>query len=156
MDSRGVLSSMPDEVTIVLAPTTGTVLALNDVPDPVFGQGVLGLGCAVEPERGSAVAPVSGTVAAAMPHAAAIDTPVGAQVLVHAGGRTDCGFAAHVVQGQPVRALQPLLSWDAAAVEAAGLAGCVVVVASGATEVELLAKPGDRVGAGDPLLAVRV
>ena len=51
-------------LTQVLAPVGGRALALSAVPDPVFSQGVVGYGAAVDPPRQvvEAVAPVSGTV----------------------------------------------------------------------------------------------
>ena len=33
----------------VLAPVAGNVIALGDVPDPVFSSGVMGKGCGIEP-----------------------------------------------------------------------------------------------------------
>ena len=41
---------------------TGNVIAIEDVPDPVFSEKVLGDGIAVEPESSVLVAPADGTV----------------------------------------------------------------------------------------------
>ena len=46
----------------VTAPVAGKVVALEDVPDPTFAQGILGPGIAVEPSEGRIVAPADGTV----------------------------------------------------------------------------------------------
>ena len=35
--------------TLVLAPVDGRALALTDVPDPVFSQGMVGYGAAIDP-----------------------------------------------------------------------------------------------------------
>ena len=48
--------------TPVLAPVGGRAVPLQDVSDPVFSQGMVGYGAAIDPPRGvvDAVAPVSG------------------------------------------------------------------------------------------------
>ena len=57
--------------TQVLAPVAGRAVPLRDVPDPVFSQGMVGYGAAIDPPRGviEAVAPVSGKLLKLMPHA---------------------------------------------------------------------------------------
>lgn len=49
-------------MSIVTAPLPGTVLALAEVPDPVFAQGMVGAGAAIEPPAHpvEVVAPISG------------------------------------------------------------------------------------------------
>ncbi|WP_232009863.1 PTS glucose transporter subunit IIA [Actinomyces howellii] len=46
----------------LLAPVSGELIALDDVPDPVFSSGALGLGYGVTPGDGRVVAPVAGTI----------------------------------------------------------------------------------------------
>ena len=46
----------------VTAPVAGKVVALEDVPDPTFAQGILGPGIAIEPSEGRITAPADGTV----------------------------------------------------------------------------------------------
>ena len=46
----------------ITAPVAGKVVALEDVPDPTFAQGILGPGIAIEPAEGRIVAPADGTV----------------------------------------------------------------------------------------------
>ena len=55
--------------TSVLAPVKGRAVPLQDVPDPVFAQGMVGYGAAVDPPRGviEAVAPVSGKILKLLP-----------------------------------------------------------------------------------------
>ena len=63
--------------TPVLAPVPGRAVPLGDVPDPVFSQGMVGYGAAIDPPRGviEAVAPVSGRLLKLMPHAYIVMTP---------------------------------------------------------------------------------
>lgn len=51
-------------MTDVLAPCPGRVIALGDVPDPVFSGQIMGPGVAIEPDPGrvTVVAPCSGKV----------------------------------------------------------------------------------------------
>ena len=65
----------------------GAQFALADVPDPVFSQGMVGYGAAVDPPREvvEAVAPVSGKLLKLLPHAYVVMTPDNVGVLVHLG-----------------------------------------------------------------------
>jgi len=120
--------------TLVLAPLDGRALALTDVPDPVFSQGMVGYGAAIDPPREviDALAPVSGTLLRLMPHAYVIMTPEGVGILVHLGLDTvalnGAGFTAHVAQGDTVTAGQPIIAYDVPAIVAAGYSPVVPVV----------------------------
>ena len=46
----------------ILAPLTGQVVPLEQVPDPVFSQKIVGDGVAVIPEDGKILSPVDGTL----------------------------------------------------------------------------------------------
>jgi len=120
--------------TPVHAPVPGRAVALGDVPDPVFSQGMVGYGAAVDPPRAviDAVAPVSGRLLKLMPHAYIIMTSENVGVLVHLGLDTvalrGAGFSAHVAEGVTVTAGQPVISYDVPSVVAAGLNPIVPVV----------------------------
>lgn len=121
-------------ITEVLAPVPGRALPLTDVPDPVFSQGMVGYGAAVQPPQQSveAVAPVAGTVLKLLPHAYVIMTGDNVGVLVHLGLDTvqlqGAGFTAHVAQGDTVSAGQRVITYDVPAVVAAGMHPVVPVV----------------------------
>jgi len=120
--------------TLVLAPLDGRALALTEVPDPVFSQGMVGYGAAIDPPREviDALAPVNGTLLRLMPHAYVIMTPEGVGILVHLGLDTvalnGVGFTAHVAQGDTVTAGQPIIAYDVPAIVAAGYSPVVPVV----------------------------
>lgn len=120
--------------TQVLAPVAGRAVALEDVPDPVFSQGMVGYGAAVDPPRGviEAVAPVSGKLLKLMPHAYIVMTPDNVGILVHLGLDTVAlkgeGFTAHATQGDDVTAGQLIITYDVPAIEAKGLNPIVPVV----------------------------
>lgn len=146
---------------VVHAPVSGTVLALGDVPDPVFAGAMVGPGLAIAPATGdgvvAALAPVAGTVAKLHPHAFVV-TAGGRAVLVHLGLDTvqlaGEGFELVVAEGDHVDVGDVVVRWEPAAVEAGGRSAvCPVVALDGPTEVAGLVAPGAAVTAGDPLFA---
>ncbi|MDV3126629.1 PTS glucose transporter subunit IIA [Mycobacterium sp. 21AC1] len=120
--------------TSVLAPVEGRAIGLQNVPDPVFSQGMVGYGAAVDPPRAviDALAPVSGKLLKLMPHAYIIMTPDNVGVLVHLGLDTVAlngeGFTTHVSQGADVTAGQIIITYDVPVIEAKGLNPIVPVV----------------------------
>ena len=120
--------------TLVQAPVAGRAVRLEDVPDPVFSQGIVGYGAAVDPPRGvvEAVAPVSGKLLKLMPHAYIVMTADNVGILVHLGLDTVAlkgeGFTAHAAQGDDVTAGQVIITYDVPAIEAKGLNPIVPVV----------------------------
>jgi glucose-specific phosphotransferase system IIA component len=120
--------------TQVLAPIRGRAVVLTDVPDPVFSQGMVGYGAAVDPPREvvEAIAPVSGRLLKLMPHAYIVMTPDNVGVLVHLGLDTVAlageGFTSHASQGDNVTAGQVVITYDVPSVVATGLNPIVPVV----------------------------
>lgn len=120
--------------TRVLAPLAGRAVPLQDVPDPVFSQGMVGYGAAVDPPHAvvEAVAPVSGKILKLLPHAYIVMTPDNVGVLVHLGLDTVAlqgeGFTTHVSQGDQVTAGQLVITYDVPAIVAKGLNPVVPVV----------------------------
>jgi len=120
--------------TDVLAPVEGRALTLAEVPDPVFSQGMVGYGAAIDPPRAvvDAVAPVTGKILKLLPHAYVIMTADNVGVLVHLGLDTvqlgGAGFTAHVAQGDSVTAGDRVITYDVPAIVAAGYSPVVPVV----------------------------
>ena len=107
----------------VLAPCPGRVVAMSDVPDPVFAEEMVGPGVAIEPEPGrtTVVAPIAGTVVKVLPHAFVV-LGDGVGVLVHLGINTvrleGEGFEVLATQGSDVAAGDPMITWDPATLPA--------------------------------------
>jgi PTS system glucose-specific IIA component len=118
----------------ILSPVAGRAMPISEVPDPVFAGLMVGPGVGIDPVRepGTAVAPISGTVAKLHPHAFVISGDSGS-VLVHLGIDTvqlkGEGFTLHAAEGASVSAGDAIVSWDPAAVEAGGKSPAVPVVA---------------------------
>jgi sugar PTS system EIIA component len=150
-------------VTVVHAPLAGQVVALADVPDPVFAGQIVGSGVAIEPEDGATqvlvVSPVAGRVAKVHPHALAIADESGTGVLVHLGIDTvklhGEGFTLHVSDGDQLDLGAPVITFDPTAVRAAGYSAVcpVVILGSPADSVQAGVAPGSAVAAGAELFS---
>ncbi len=121
--------------TAVQAPINGRAVRLQDVPDQIFAQGIVGPGAAVEPpsEVVDAVAPISGKLLKMMPHAYIVLGAGGVGVLVHLGIDTvqlkGEGFTLLAEEGDQVVAGQAVVIYDVPAVQAAGKNPIVPVIA---------------------------
>jgi sugar PTS system EIIA component len=145
---------------IVLAPVTGTVLALSVVPDPVFAGEIVGPGLAIDPSRDGvveAIAPIAGRVLKLHPHAYVILAQDSRGALVHLGLDTvqlgGKGYTLHVSEGDIVAAGDVVVSWNPADVQAGGRSPiCPVIALEAKPEaVTGLVAPGTVVHAGEPL-----
>lgn len=102
----------------IVAALNGKVVKLEDVPDPVFNQKMMGEGIAIEPVQGEVVSPVNGKVVQipASKHAIGLESEQGAEILIHVGLETVAlegkGFTPHVRVGDKVSVGQSLLSFD--------------------------------------------
>lgn len=115
---------------------------------------MVGPGTAVDPERGpaEAVAPVDGPVVSLHPHAFVVVDDDGHGVLTHLGidtvQRAGEGFELLAAKGDRVTRGQPVVRWDAAAVEEAGKSPISPVVALEAAERALSEVAQGRGGRG--------
>ncbi len=94
----------------LLAPVEGKVIPIDQVPDPVFSQKMLGDGVAIIPKDGKIYSPIDGTVTNVMDslHAYSFISDDGVEMIVHFGLETVAlngeGFTAHVKEGDKVKA----------------------------------------------------
>ncbi len=153
--------SVVEEADTLYAPVSGRVIAMTDVPDPVFSGEVLGKGCAIWPDEEVVYSPVSGTVSVTMGHAVGIMGDNGIEVLVHIGVDTvdmnGKGFTGFVKQGDKVVAGQPVIKMTKADIEAAGHPDCVVLAVSNTAEfaeVKLVVDGESTVSAGTAVVKV--
>ncbi|HIZ45656.1 MAG TPA: PTS glucose transporter subunit IIA [Candidatus Olsenella pullistercoris] len=150
----------PEDPQAVLAPVTGRLVALGDVSDPAFSQGMLGTGVGIKPEGNVAFSPVTGTVVAEVKsaHALLIKAQSGAEVLLHVGldsvALHGAGFRQLVRKGDEVRAGVPVLRFDRDLMAERGLDDTVVVTVTNPEAFERVepACAGDEVVAGAVVL----
>lgn len=117
----------PAAPVTVVAPLSGKILPLDQVPDEVFSQGILGEGVGIDPTSNTVVAPADATVTTLMEesrHAVGLQLANGAELLIHVGMDTvemkGDGFTYHIRQGQQVHTGDPLITFDPARIKAAG------------------------------------
>lgn len=135
----------------MLSPVAGHVLAVSDIPDPVFAKGLVGPGCAIRPLPGrqSAVSPLAGNLVKLHPHAfVVLEEVTGHAVLVHLGIDTihmqGQGFEPVVAEGDRVDAGDAVVTWDPAVVERAGHSTVCAVVVLDCDPAGVLTRPVDR------------
>ncbi|MRI35480.1 phosphoenolpyruvate--protein phosphotransferase [Endozoicomonas sp. OPT23] len=102
-----------------IAPLSGVVFPITDVPDPVFGQKMLGDGIAIDPVNTVLTAPFSAEVTQLHDshHALTLRHETGLELLIHIGLDTVMlkgeGFKPLVKEGDKVTAGQKLIEFDA-------------------------------------------
>ncbi|MPQ69793.1 MULTISPECIES: phosphoenolpyruvate--protein phosphotransferase [unclassified Pseudomonas] len=144
----------------LLAPLSGVLIELDQVPDPVFSSRMIGDGLCIDPTSAVLCAPLAGVVSnlQASGHAISITDDLGVQVLMHIGLDTvqlqGKGFTALVREGERVTAGQALIEFDVdyIALHARSLLTLVLVV-SGETFTRLAPASG-LIESGAPLLRI--
>lgn len=110
----------------VLAPFSGRVVPLEEVPDLVFAERMLGDGLAIDPSDGLGVSPAPGrlTVFHSAGHAFVVQVTDEVNVLVHVGLDTvqmkGAGFQRLAEQGDEVKPGQEIVRFSLPDVKAAG------------------------------------
>lgn len=100
------------------APLSGELVTIDKVPDPVFGQKMMGDGVAIIPSEGVLVSPIDGEIVQVFhtKHAIGIKTNSGLEVLLHIGLETVTlngeGFDVLVTEGQKVKQGDVLVNFD--------------------------------------------
>jgi phosphoenolpyruvate-protein phosphotransferase len=102
----------------LLAPLSGVIVPLDQVPDPVFAERTVGDGIAIDPTSQTLLAPCDGRVIQVhrAGHAVTIEAS-GLEILMHIGLDTVAlkgqGFTPKVTAGAVVKAGDPLIAFDA-------------------------------------------
>ncbi|HZH61671.1 MAG TPA: glucose PTS transporter subunit IIA, partial [Metabacillus sp.] len=109
----GIKNEVVDETFV--APLTGEIKEITEVPDQVFSGKMMGDGFAILPTNGTVVSPVNGKILNVFPtkHAIGIQSDSGKEILIHFGIDTvnlkGEGFEAFVQEGDIVEQGQKLL-----------------------------------------------
>ena len=127
----------PAEPTFPLtlaADAKGTVVAMENIPDEVFAQGILGKCCGIDPTEGKVFAPADGEITQAPDsgHALGILANGGVEILIHVGVDTvemkGDGFSPKVKVGDKVKKGDLLLEMDLEKIAAVGHPAVVITV----------------------------
>lgn len=146
----------------VYTPAEGKIIPLNEFPDEMFSEEVLGPGCGILPTGNLVSAPFNGVVTQVTDtlHAVGLTSDNGVEVLIHIGVDTVAmkgeGFKCHIKADQKIYRGDPLINFDRDAIKAAGYPDAIAVVVTNADEFAGvgLKKTGDAV-TGDVMLQVK-
>lgn len=118
----------------VLAPADGELIAMNEIPDPVFSSGQLGECIGILPNNGSIFSPCNGTILhiAETRHAVTIRSDNGEEYLLHIGIDTvrlgGKGFDILVREGEHVSSAQKIMEADLDLIKENGYSTIVIMV----------------------------
>lgn len=135
----------------VYATCPGTLMRMEDLPDPVFASGAMGVAVGVKPSEGVVYAPVSGyvTIVTGTLHALGLSADEGTQVLIHVGVDTvnmkGDGFCCFVEKGQHVWAGEALMTMDLDKIAKAGYSDVTITVVTNSDDYASVASaaPGE-------------
>ena len=111
----------------IYAPVEGQAVAITEVPDPTFAEGMLGNGIAIIPADGKVYAPCDAAVDMMFEtgHAVSLVSDTGVELLIHIGLETVSlegkPFKVHVKSGDKVKKGDLMIEADLDAIKAAGL-----------------------------------
>ncbi|MCI8757246.1 MAG: PTS beta-glucoside transporter subunit IIBCA [Oscillospiraceae bacterium] len=138
---------------------SGKVIAIDQVPDQVFSQKVLGDGLAIEPTDSVLLAPADGEITVVNEgtnHACGILLDNGAEILLHIGldtvGMNGDGFMPLVKEGDKVKRGDKLIAFDPEKIKAAGHPCVTVLVVTEEADQTLQMRTGMVVQAGQDII----
>lgn len=126
-DSAAVSNTGASDVKELKSILDGKVMSIEEAPDDVFSQKIMGDGVAIEPANTVVTAPADCDVSVVMAdtgHACGLTLPNGVELLIHVGVDTvdmgGDGFKLLVNEGDHVKAGQKLIEFDPEKIKAAG------------------------------------
>ncbi len=140
------------------APLAGVVVSLDEVPDPVFAQKMVGDGVVIDPLDHVLVAPFAGEVIQLhrAAHAVTIKSDSGIELLMHIGLDTvnlnGAGFTARVKEGDRVAAGESLIEFDPDYLATHAKSLLTEIILAGGEKVVDIVAPGKCIAAGERLL----
>ena len=144
----------------IIAPLSGEIVNIEDVPDVVFSEKIVGDGVAIRPAGDTIVAPVNGTIGKIFEtnHAFSIESEDGVELFVHFGIDTvelkGEGFTRVAQEGQSVKRGDTIIELDLALLEAKAKSVLTPVVISNMDEITNMEKKSGEVVAGDSVVLV--
>ncbi|AWK13972.1 PTS glucose transporter subunit IIA [Candidatus Fukatsuia symbiotica] len=152
-----------DDSTIeIVAPLSGEIVNIEDVPDVVFAEKIVGDGIAINPTGNEVVAPVDGVIGKIFEtnHAFSIESDDGIEMFVHFGIDTvelkGDGFTRIAKEGQRVKKGDVVITFDLALLTKKAKSILTPVVISNMDEMKGLIKLSGTVIVGKtPILRIK-
>lgn len=146
----------------IIAPLSGEIVNIEDVPDVVFAEKIVGDGIAIKPTGNKMVAPVDGTIGKIFEtnHAFSIESDSGVELFVHFGIDTvelkGEGFKRIAEEGQRVKVGDTVIEFDLPLLEEKAKSTLTPVVISNMDEIKELIKLSGSVTVGEtPVIRIR-
>ena len=138
----------------IIAPLSGEIVNIEDVPDVVFAEKIVGDGIAIKPTGNKMVAPVDGTIGKIFEtnHAFSIESDSGVELFVHFGIDTvelkGEGFKRIAEEGQRVKVGDTVIEFDLPLLEEKAKSTLTPVVISNMDEIKELIKLSGTITVG--------
>lgn len=146
----------------LVAPLSGEIVDIEDVPDVLFAEKIVGDGIAIKPTGDQLVAPADGTIGKIFEtnNAFTMESDQGLEIFIHFGVDTvelkGEGFQRIVEEGQKVKKGDVVIKFDLMLLEEKAKSTLSPMVISNMDEIGGLTKLSGRVTAGEtPVMLVR-
>lgn len=154
-------NTQSDDTIDIIAPISGEIIAIEDVPDVVFAEKIVGDGIAIRPTGNKMVAPCNGEIGKIFEtnHAFSLESDTGIELFVHFGIDTvelkGEGFTRIAQEGQKVKMGDTIIEFDLEFLKEKAKSILTPVVISNMDEIKELQKMSGSVEvATDPVLKI--
>ncbi len=146
----------------IYAPLSGEIVNIEDVPDVVFSEKIVGDGIAIRPNGNKIVAPIDGVIGKIFEtnHAFSMESKEGVELFVHFGIDTvelkGEGFTRVAAEGQSVKRGDTVIEFDLALLESKAKSVLTPVVISNMDEIASIEKKsGEAIAAETVVLTLK-
>ena len=142
----------------IYAPLSGEIVNIEDVPDVVFSEKIVGDGIAIRPTGNKIVAPIDGVIGKIFEtnHAFSMESREGVELFVHFGIDTvelkGEGFTRIAEEGQEVKKGDVIIEFDLPLLEAKAKSVLTPVVISNMDEISSIEKSSGPVILGETVI----
>ncbi len=142
----------------IYAPISGEIVNIEDVPDVVFSEKIVGDGVAIRPIGNKIVAPVDGVIGKIFEtnHAFSMESKEGVELFVHFGIDTvelkGEGFTRIAQEGQSVKRGDTVIEFDLPLLESKAKSVLTPIVISNMDEISCIVKKSGEVVAGESVV----
>ncbi|MBE2898926.1 PTS glucose transporter subunit IIA [Pasteurellaceae bacterium 20609_3] len=142
----------------IYAPLSGEIVNIEDVPDVVFSEKIVGDGIAIRPTGNKIVAPIDGVIGKIFEtnHAFSMESKEGVELFVHFGIDTvelkGEGFTRIAEEGQEVKKGDTVIEFDLALLEEKAKSVLTPVVISNMDEITSMEKSAGQAVVGETVV----
>ncbi|MXP50852.1 PTS glucose transporter subunit IIA [Pantoea sp. SoEX] len=148
------------KTTNIIAPLSGQIINIEEVPDVVFSEKIVGDGIAIKPKGNKIVAPVKGKIGKIFEtnHAFSIISDYGIELFVHFGIDTvelkGKGFKRIGEEGQEVNIGETIIEFDLSLLEQKVKSTITPVVISNMDKIKKLTKLSGKTMIGETTIMI--